>query len=268
MTDSVKIATDILLALMTGGILLFFLEVMHLEGAVSREFKEVMNPFYHKLSKYLVVLNHYRYHLRANDEQGERFIKLLETISRKGLEAITSGRDISYLSAKDLEDLCDDINNKIWYTLDRGGQLINTLSIADRFNEETAIDAMKEVFPDITANSLDVELLYGTSGDFYCKIWQPVQYCTWNYEYFVEEEKKAKNTILVALALTIVSLLLIMFIGALHTSIIPCIMVAVASLVFALALKQISFISSLSKRILCSTRNEMLENKKTKQYEP
>ena len=262
MTDSVKIAIDILLALMTGGILLFFLEVMHLEGAVSREFKDFMNPFYHKLSKYLVFLNHYRYHLKASDEQGKHFIKQLESISRKGLEAVMSGRDISYLSAKELDVLCDDINNKVWYALDRGGQLIKNLSIVDHFNEETALKALNEVFPDDSRKDLDVDLLYKTSGDFYCKIWEPVQHCTWNYEYFVEEERKARDIILCALAFTVVSLLLTMFIGCLHTSIIPCIMAVVAATVFTIALRQIAFISSLSKRILRSTRSEMRENKK------
>lgn len=56
---------------------------MHLEGAVSREFKEVMNPFYHKLSKYLVFLYHYRYHLESTDEQGKHFINNLNQYLEK-----------------------------------------------------------------------------------------------------------------------------------------------------------------------------------------
>lgn len=264
MTDSVKIAIDILLALMTGGILLFFLEVMHLEGAVSREFKEVMNPFYHKLSKYLVFLDHYRYHLESTDEQGKHFIKQLESISRKGLEAVMSGRDISYLSAEELEKLCYAINDKIWYTLDRGGQLMNNLFIEDSFNKDDVQIAICEAFPNFKGRPLDVGLLYESSGKFFTEIWQPVEHCTWNYEYFVEEEKKARNIILCALAFTVVSLLLIMFICASHTSIIPCIMTVVAATVFAIALRKVAFISSLSKRILRSTRSEMAENKKRK----
>ena len=261
MTDSVKIAIDILLALMTGGILLFFLEVIHLEGAVSKEFKEVMNPFYHKLSKYLVYLNYHRFNLIAHDDQGKLFIKQIESISRKGLESVTSGRDISYLSAEELEKLCYAINDKIWYTLDRGGQLMDNLSLDDSFNKDDAKKAIYEVFPNFNGRSLDVGLLYESSGKFFAEIWQPVEHCTSNYEYFVEEEKKARNVILFALALTVVCLFLIMYINALHTSVIPCIMVVVITAIFAFALKQISFISSLSKRILRSTRTEMEENK-------
>lgn len=259
MIDSVTVAVNILLGLLTGGILLFFLEVMHLEGSVSKEFKEVMNPFYHKLSKYLVFLSYYRFHLssKPNDDYAKKFIKQIETISMRGRESLMSGRDISYLSASDLEKLCDDINNKIWYVLDRNSELRKNLSIEDVYYKADAVEALCEVFPAYKDHPLDVQLLYETSGKFFNVIWEPVQHCTWNYEYFLEKEKKARHIILFELAFTVFSLVFIMLSMDFVNSIIPKLLTIIAVVFFAIAINNISFVASLSKRIIRSTKSEM-----------
>ncbi len=221
-----------------------------------------MNPFYHKLSKYLVVLNYYRFHLiaRPEDAQGKKFIKQIESISRYGMEAVVSGRDISYLSAQNLENLCEDINNKIWYNLDRGGDLMRNLSVEDASAESDAAEALIEVFPFYKDHSLDVALLYQSSGRFYNKVWEPVQHCTSNFEYFQNEEKRARNLILSGLAITLISLLAIMFWVNTIPIWLSCSLVLLSSLIFAASLKQLSFVNSIGKRIIRSTRDEINEN--------
>lgn len=264
MSNTIQIAIDILLALLTGGILLFFLEILHLEGSVSREFKEVMNPFYHKLSKYLVIVNHYSFSIIANrdDAQISMFKKQIETLSLKGMEAAMTGRDISYLSAKDLDTLCEEVNN-IWYVLDRGGQLMHNLKLDDRINKDEALEAINESFPAYKEKPLDIELLYDMSGRFYYKVWEPVQHCTHNYEYFQSEEKKARKILISGLGLTLSSLIVIMIWVDMLPVIIPCLLVIVSSILLATGLKQLYHVSYISKRLIRSTRDEINENHKS-----
>lgn len=264
MPNTIQIAVDILIALLTGGILLFFLEIMHLEGSVSREFKEVMNPFYHKLSKYLVILNHYSFSLKSdrNDAQITEFKKQVESLSRKGLEAVMTGRDITYLSAKDLDTLCEEINN-IWYVLDRGGQLMNNLRLDERISIDETLEAINEAFPFYKGKPLDVALLYDLSGRFYYKVWEPVQHCTDNYEYFQAEEKKARRLLITGLALTLLSLIAIMIWVDVIPVFIPCIFVVLSSAILAVSLMQLYDVSYISKRLIRSTRDEINENHKS-----
>lgn len=258
MPNTIQIAVDILIALLTGGILLFFLEILHLEGSVSREFKEVMNPFYHKLSKYLVILNHYSFSLIADkdDTQARKFKKQVEDISRKGLEAVMTGRDISYLSAKDLDVLCEEINN-VWYVLDRGGQLMHNLRIDNNISKEEAIEAISESFPAFNGRLFDVALLYELSGRFYNKVWEPVQHCTDNYEYFQIEERKARRLLIIGLGLTLLSLISTMIWVGVMPVWLPCIFVILSSFVLAVSLWQLHYVSYISKRLIRSTRDEI-----------
>ena len=258
MPNTIQIAVDILIALLTGGILLFFLEILHLEGSVSREFKEVMNPFYHKLSKYLVILNHYSFSLIADkdDTQARKFKKQVEDISRKGLEAVMTGRDISYLSAKDLDVLCEEINN-VWYVLDRGGQLMHNLRIDNNISKEEAIEAISESFPAFNGRLFDVALLYELSGRFYNKVWEPVQHCTDNYEYFQIEERKARRLLIIGHGLTLLSLISTMIWVGVMPVWLPCIFVILSSFVLAVSLWQLHYVSYISKRLIRSTRDEI-----------
>jgi len=264
MPNTIQIAVDILIALLTGGILLFFLEIMHLEGSVSREFKEIMNPFYHKLSKYLVIVNYFRFVLVSNrkDAQITKFKKQVETLSRKGLESVMTGRDITYLSAKDLDALCEEINH-IWFVLDRGGQLMNNLKVDKSKNNSDAIEAINEAFPFYKGKPLDVALLYDLFGRFYNKVWEPVQHCTDNYEYFQDEEKKARRLLITGLALTLLSLISIMIWVDVMPVFLPCVFVFLSSTILAVNLSQLYHVSYISKRLIRSTRNEINENHKS-----
>ena len=264
MSNTIQIAIDILLALLTGGILLFFLEILHLEGSVSREFKEVMNPFYHKLSKYLVVVNHYSLSLIANrdDAQITKFKNQVETLSKKGMESVMTGRDISYLSAKDLDTLCEEVNN-IWYVLDRDGQLMLNLKLDDGISKDEALEAINESFPAYKDKPLDIALLSDLSGRFYYKIWEPIQHCTHNYEFFQSEERKSRKILICGLGLTLLSLIVIMIWANSLPVFIPCLLVIVSSILLATGLKQLYHVSYISKRLIRSTRDEINENHKS-----
>ena len=261
MYSSTQIAVDILLALLTGGILLFFLEVMHLEVSVSRDFKAVMNPFYHNLSHFMVFLNYYQFAIRApkGNKACREFKDLIERITRRGLECIMTGRDMSYLSAKDLGTLCESINH-IWYSLDRNTEIKREISIDNSSRYDEAIAAISEVFPCYKGSEADIVLLSKASGAFYNAVWEPVQHCTGNYEFYLEEEKIARCIVLLTLLVTGLSLICIMvWVDSMHKYI-PCIMVLVSFILLTGCLIQLSKLSSISKRISRSTRSEMEES--------
>ena len=261
MNNSVQIAVDILLALLTGGILLFFLEVMHLEVEVSREFKSIMNPFYHKLSRFIVFLNHYQYAIVVpkDNKACDEFKSLIKRIARSGLECIMTGRDMSYLNAKDLDTLCESINH-IWYSLDRFTGVKQGISLDYSFQDDDAIDAISEVFPRYKGRRADRDLLYEASGDFYSSVWEPVQHCTGNYEFYLEEEKITRYLVLSTLLMTGLSLICIMvWVDTMHINV-PCIIVLISFMLFTGCIIQLSKLSSISKRISRSTRSEMKES--------
>lgn len=56
METQLDIAISILSALLTGGFILFFVENQHIEREVINEFRSIMDPFYHKLSNYLMFV--------------------------------------------------------------------------------------------------------------------------------------------------------------------------------------------------------------------
>lgn len=261
MYSTTQIAVDILLAFLTGGILLFFLEVMHLEGEVSRDFKSIMNPFYYKLSRFMVFLNHYNYAVvfPKDNKACAEFKNLIEHITKRGLECIMTGRDMSYLSAKELDSLCESINH-IWFSLDRYTEVKREISINISYRYDEAIEAISEVFPCYKGSEADIALLYKASGEFYSYVWEPVQHCTWNYEFYLEEEKITRVIVLLTLLEIGLSLMCIMvWVDSMH-KFIPCIMVLVSFILLTGCLIQLSKLSSISKRISRSTYSEMKQS--------
>ena len=129
MNSSVQIAVDILTALLTGGFLLFFIETMHVESDVKQLYKAIMNPFYHKLSKLTVFVGYLRSAIRFPDMERAKCLKDdMEYIRKAGDVPSSSGRDIPYMKSKELEKLCDIIND-VWYTLDNSSELRHSITI-------------------------------------------------------------------------------------------------------------------------------------------
>ena len=135
------------------------------------------------------------------------------------------------------------------------GHLLNRLG---RYDE--AIAAISEVFPCYKGSEADIVLLSKASGTFYNSVWEPVQHCTGNYEFYLEEEKIARCIVLLTLLVTGLSLICIMVWVDSMYKYIPCIMVLVSFILLTGCLIQLSKLSSISKRISRSTRSEMMES--------
>lgn len=208
MSSSVQIAIEILSALLTGGFLLFFIEAMHIESDVKQRFKSIMNPFYHKLSKFTVFIGYMRSSLSFPKSQwGEQLKKDMDIIHNAGVVPMSSGRDIPYMKGKELSDLCEIIND-VWYCLEKSPELRRDLVFHSGFGIDIARNALIEVYGKYKGEPMDINTIHDVSGNFYVGYWQPVEHCTPNYEYWQGKAKLSRILIFCALGVTLLSLII------------------------------------------------------------
>ena len=109
-----------------GGCLIILVENQHIKGEIASRYYNIMRPFYHKLTLYARFAQQCMFALSAIDDEGKRYKKLLQdkTIDIKGLafRSVMTGKDNPYLSAKELDSICNDING-IWYCFDRNYEM-------------------------------------------------------------------------------------------------------------------------------------------------
>lgn len=240
MNSSIQIAVDILAALLTGGFLLFFIETMHIESDVKQRYKGIMNPFYHKLSKLTVFVGYLRSAIKFPEMERAKYLKYdMEYIRMAGLVPSSSGRDIPFMKSKELEKLCDVIND-VWYNLDKSSDLRHNIRIDGGFMQ-IAKEALSEVYPEYKDKEIDVNVLQEATGDFYVRFWQPVEHCTPNYEYWEKKAKVSRILIFVALGISLLSLLVTMAWAECIYPVIPCSLAILSSLIFAVCLGMMAY---------------------------
>lgn len=248
MNSSIQIAVDILSALLTGGFLLFFIETMHIESDVKQRYKGIMNPFYHKLSKLTVFVGYLRSAIKFPDMERAKYLKNdMEYIRKAGVVPSSSGRDIPFMKSKELEKICDVIND-VWYNLDKSSDLRHNIRIDGGFMH-IAKEALCEVYPEYKDKEIDVNVLQEATGDFYVRFWQPVEHCTPNYEYWEKKAKVSRILIFVALGISLLSLLVTMAWAECIYSVIPCSLAVLSSLIFAVCLGMMAYLISLSNKL-------------------
>lgn len=94
------------------------------------------------------------------------------------------------MPSKDIEQLCLDINN-IWYTYDRYRSDYCSYIRFVEYNIQFHLHQIKESLIAYNSKYSDEEITVDTlpkiSGDFYCEEWQPIQYLTFEYEYWQDK---------------------------------------------------------------------------------
>lgn len=127
MEEQVSIIITIIVALLTGGFIILFLENQHVGANVIERYHFVMQPFMHRLSNYFKFLSSAKAHFSINKgtkkddaEYVFLFNDLMDRLGRFAYPCIMSGQDypVSKFSAKQLQEICEDINN-VWYYWDR-----------------------------------------------------------------------------------------------------------------------------------------------------
>lgn len=224
MEDQTSLIVSIVTALLTGGIIILFLENQHVGANVAERFQFIMKPFMHKLSNYFKFLSSAKVYFRikngVNKEEHSYVFTLYNLMNELGHYAhpcIMSGQDYptSHFSSKELQKLCEDINN-VWYYWGEKQFYIkpyceydtNRANMFCQFGQSY----LNEIFPnEYKKNNFSMDLISEVSGRFFTDVYQPIQNVPFEYENWCKEEYHFKQIILCAIGLCILLLTLILF---------------------------------------------------------
>ena len=245
----IEIAVSILSALLTGGFILFFIESQHIEQVVNDKFRSIMNPYYSKLSAFMVATYfiELRFKHPAKNTPSE---KLIKEISKTGGLVHVSGRDIPYMDSKKLTVLNEKINN-IWYYYDKGHYKSISFDTSENhvFQKEEVFERINKISTQYSKYKFDKYLLPNIAGLFYIDIWQEVSYVTANYEYWQRRSKGNRNKILFSIILVMLILIVAMLFSHRITSNLLVLATVASCLFFVYNLFSLSNLLKLSNEI-------------------
>lgn len=271
--NQVNVAIEILSALLAGGFILFFVENQHIERDVIDRFRAVMDPYYHKLSCYLKfvfsIKDRLRY-LSTDSNYVQNFKTTIEKFDRKGGDVYTHSNNVSFMDHKELNSLNESINNVWWlYNEANVRTFITKETRTEPFFADSEIsETLSEIFVRCNVQTIDANLLSAVSSDFYVKIWQPVQYVTWNYEYWDKKCRFNKRILLCSLSLVMLVMIMAMLFSANISSYFITISTICCCAIFIFVLLQLNKLMRLSHNIFGQLpswkSNDSTKNKKFK----
>lgn len=223
MEEQVSILVSIITALLTGGFIILFLDNQHVGATVIERYHFVMQPFMHRLSNYFKFLSsattYFSINKGAKKDEAEyvfKFNDLMDKLGHYAYPCIMSGQDYpaSKFTAKQLENICNDINN-VWYYWDRKqNYMIDYCSYDTRKAEQFCTlgrECLKEVFPlKYNKQEFSLSLISDVSGTFFAEIYQPIQHVPYEYEYWCKQEKYFQKTTYSIIGLCLFTLLIIL----------------------------------------------------------
>lgn len=187
-------------SLLTGAILVLFLENKHLEHDMTNRFYERIKPFYHKLTLFVKLVQEFEFAFKFNGKVLNSMCKetgeTIKSLSSLAGRSIMSGSDLMVMSDKEITQLCLGINN-IWYFHDRYRNDYHSYISFENYNMRYHLEKIKDAL--IVYNSkysnenINIDLLPKVAGDFYVEEWQPVQNVTLEYEYWQDKCKFFHN---------------------------------------------------------------------------
>lgn len=172
----------ILSSLLVGGTIMLFLESQHSFKHINEVYFGRMRPFYSKLTKYLIFLMRVDGIIVYKDKENEyiqRLIKNINELSKIGSDSILSGDDVSFMSSSKIGHVCEIIND-IWYCYENNNVRSNVESDSHALNimGDGIVDSLIEYSSQYSHLEVNEFLLPKVSGEFYNKVWQPVQNVT------------------------------------------------------------------------------------------
>ena len=211
-----SLVVTLLSTVLTGGILMLFIESHKLSSSVIDRFQDLMKPFYYKLSNYMKFVSLFRGAITIDVVKGDERLKTLNnSLDNFSRLCVSSTIPVGYFSGSKLEDICLQINN-VWYCIDhKRGVTKDYISFDD-----TSVDLFKgpltkyivEVDSKYEKETFDLDFFARVSGDFYGTYFEPIKRTTYEYEYWQKKEKQYRVLSLCALCVTLISMLLIIFI--------------------------------------------------------
>lgn len=223
MEEQISIIVPIIVALLTGGFIILFLENQHVGANVIERYHFIMKPFMHLLSNYFKFLSSAKTYFSINrgtkKEDAEyifKFKDLMDCLGHYAYPCIMSGQDYpaSKFSANQLECLCKDINN-VWWYWDRKRNYMNGYCTYDSYKAERfgqfGREYLNEVFPHkYDDKQFSLDLISDVSGTFYTEVYQPIQHVPFQYEQWCKEEKHFKNWTMLTIGFSLFTLAIVL----------------------------------------------------------
>jgi hypothetical protein len=206
---------EILTSLLTGGVLVLFVESQQLANSVRDRFVFVMHPFMKSLTAYLRFLSFYKSSYRFNKGQFTHLQDDIDYLSRLGGKSIVAGKNIpvDYFSARQLENICDKINN-IWYLIDRNRHdFYTTVTFQKTLFVENCKSYLLEVDLKYTGYVLDRKSIESVSESFYTEIYSPIQDIPYEYEAWQGKDLNFRIISYISIAVTLLSVLILLTFG-------------------------------------------------------
>lgn len=205
--------------LLTGGFLVMLIEGLRVHNGLEQRFQFLMTPFFHSLSNYLKFISSFKTHFSFKETGQFYYMKKLKKdldyLSRLGSRLIVAGRDypINYFTGKQLEDLCTNRINDVWYCIDKDHEGFSKVQYDSRMLDLSPeiikgyLDNIGSEYKDVP---IDKSLLGKLSGDFFYKMYQPIQDMLYQMEDWTGKEKIFKFSLIAVLAFICVSMLLVL----------------------------------------------------------
>ena len=223
MEEQISIIVSIIVALLTGGFIILFLENQHVGANVIERYHFVMKPFMHRLSNYFKFLSSAKVYFSINrgtkKEDAEyvfAFKDLMDKLSHLAHPCIMSGQDypVSHFSASQVDSICNDINNVWYYWDDKRNYMLDYCTYdtgkADLHGKK-AREYLSEVFPRKYDNiDFSISLLSDVSGEFYVEVYEPIQNIPFEYEQWCKNEDDFKKLTFATIGLCMVTLVVIL----------------------------------------------------------
>lgn len=99
MSEQLTLITSILTAIFTGGIIIIFIETLHISEHIIERFHVVMKPFYHSFTNYAIFVSYYKSAYTFPQKDASENITLvnknINTITNLAFPSIISGQDYS-----------------------------------------------------------------------------------------------------------------------------------------------------------------------------
>lgn len=223
MEEQVSIIISIIVALLTGGFIILFLENQHVGANVIERYHFVMQPFMHRLSNYFKFLSSAKIYFSINKgtkkddaEYVFLFNDLMDRLGRFAYPCIMSGQDypVSNFSAQQLQEICEEINN-VWYYWDRKRNYMIDYCSYDSYKAELFgklyREYLNEVFPyKYEETNLSLDLISDVSGTFYTNVYEPILHVPFEYKRWCEKEKEFKKLTFITIGLCMVTLVVIL----------------------------------------------------------
>lgn len=213
--EYISFTTSILTSILTGGVLVLFIENQHITSFVWTRYESIMSPFLHRLTciiQWISTCNSAIELPRVPNKTLEEYKKSMNSFRSLNHKTIMGGRDIplDYLSAAELDKVCCEINN-IWNYGCRNYEKLKGTSFNDVVYNDTAKEKLLVVFQDIPLSQkpLTIEHLIKVTGKFYSEIYSPLKHISVNYEIWSKRSTCFKKIAIVTIVYCLCALMLL-----------------------------------------------------------